>query len=150
PSMQTFPIAPGTLRAAWFILPLLIIPVSVAVLVLGLSLSGMKKARFEVSAQGLRLIGDLYGRTIALADLRGGAARRVELNGEFRPTRRNLGTALPGYRSGWFRLGNGERALLYVTDPTKAVYVPTREGYAVIVSPMDPDAFLTAVRAIAP
>jgi Bacterial PH domain len=148
--MQTFPIAPASLRVVWFVLPLLIIPVSVAVLVLGLSLSGMKKARFEVSSDGLRLSGDLYGRTIPVSDLRGGAAQRVELIDEFRPTRRRVGTALPGYRSGWFTLGNGERALLYVTDPTKVVYVPTRAGYAVMVSPIDPDGFLSAIQSIAP
>ena len=44
----------------------------------------------------------------------------------------------------------GVVTLLYVTDPTKAVYVPARLDYSVIVTPKDPDGFLSAVRAIAP
>ena len=57
-----------------------------------------------------------------------------------------MGTAMRGYRSGWFRLRNGDRALLYLTDQTRAVYVPTTEGYSVLLSPADPDAFLVALR----
>ena len=57
---------------------------------------------------------------------------------------------LGGYRAGWFRLRNGEKALVYVTDPSRVVYIPTTEGYAVMVSPHEPDAFLAAVRSVAP
>ena len=56
-----------------------------------------------------------------------------------------MGTSLPGYRAGWFRLRNGEKALLYVTDPAKAVYVPTQLDYSVIVTPQDPEGFLSAI-----
>jgi hypothetical protein len=59
-----------------------------------------------------------------------------------------MGTALPGYQSGWFRLRNGEKALLYLTDRSRAVYIPTAEGYAVVLSPIDPDGFLTALKAM--
>ena len=62
------------------------------------------------------------------------------------PRLRTLGTGLPGYRAGWFRLRNGEKALLYLTDESRAVYVPTTAGYSVIVSPQDPDAFLAALK----
>ena len=53
---------------------------------------------------------------------------------------------LPGYMSGWFRLGNGEKALVFVTDASHAVYVPTLEGYSVIVSPADPEAFIASLQ----
>ena len=55
---------------------------------------------------------------------------------------------MPGYRSGWFKLEGGERALLYLTDVQRAVYVPTTEGYGVLLSPSDPDAFVAALRAL--
>jgi hypothetical protein len=57
-----------------------------------------------------------------------------------------MGTGLPGYRAGWFRLKNGERALVYLTDDRRAVYVPTTAGYSVLVSPGEPDQFLAALR----
>jgi hypothetical protein len=67
---------------------------------------------------------------------------------ELQPTRRTFGTGLPGYRSGWFRLRNGERALLYLTDEARAVYVPTTAGYSVLLSPRDPDQFVAALRTV--
>ena len=150
--MQIFDIAPATGRTLLFFLPIILVPLVILVVVFAASLSGMKSARFEVSNAGLRLSGDLYGRTIPVGDLLGGSAKRVDLNepSEYRPTRRTLGTGLPGYRAGWFRLRNGEKALLYVTDTSKVVYIPTRAGYAVMLTPGDPDAFLNALRSIAP
>jgi hypothetical protein len=59
-----------------------------------------------------------------------------------------MGTGLPGYRSGWFRLRNGEKALLYLTDTSRAVYVPTTAGYGVLLSPQNPDEFVAALRGI--
>jgi hypothetical protein len=150
--MQIFEIAPAGTRALMFLLPLTLLPIVIVTAVLGASLIGMKSARFEVSPAGLRLRGDLYGRTIPAAELLGGAARRVSVDApsEYQPRRRTIGTGIPGYRAGWFRLRNGEKALLYLTDPTKAVYVPTRAGYAVVVSPVDPDSFIDAIRSVAP
>jgi len=128
-----FQIAPASVRAV-LILPIGLIPVVVVGFVLGASLIGMRSARFEVSAAGLRLRGDLYGKIIPVADLRGGSARLVNMNEstEYQTARRTLGTGLPGYRAGWFRLRNGEKALLHVTDPTRVVYIPTRAGSGVI------------------
>ena len=44
---------------------------------------------------------------------------------------------------------SGEKALVYMTDRTRAVYVPTTAGYSVLVSPADPEAFVSAVRGMA-
>ena len=51
---------------------------------------------------------------------------------------------------GWFRLKNGEKALVSLTDRHRAVYVPTSRGYALLVSPAEPDSFLAALRRVAP
>jgi len=150
--MQSFPIAPANLKALWFLVPLVFIPLLIAAVVVTKSLRGMRSARFDVSAEGLRLSGDFYGRTIPASDLRGGAARRVDVgaDSEFRPRWRTLGSGMPGYSAGWFRLRNGEKSLLYLTDRTKAVYIPTRLDYSVLISPDDPEAFLSAIRSVAP
>lgn len=147
--MQEFVIAPAA-RSVW---ALVLVPTLVLCMVtwlLGASVLASRTARFEVSTAGLRLRGDLYGRLIPLAQLRPGEARRVDLeaDAELRPVRRTWGNGLPGYRSGWFRLRNGSRALLYLTDTNRAVYVPTTAGYDVLLSPRDPDAFLAAIHAL--
>jgi len=147
--MQVFTIAPAGMKPLWVLLPVALILV-VVVSVLALSVWGARGARFELSESGLQLRGDLYGRLIPASSLRTDAARRVDLdaNPGLRPRWRTLGTGLPGYQSGWFRLANGESALLYLTDRRKAVYVPTAFGYSLLISPDDPDAFVSALRAL--
>lgn len=145
---QVFSIAPVAGRAMW---GLAAVPGVILILVVGLlaaAIVGSRSARFEVSADGLRLRGDLYGRVIPTPQLRPGEARRVDfaITPELEPRIRTLGTGLPGYRAGWFRLRNGERALLYLTDRSRAVYIPTSAGYGVLVSPADPDGLVEALR----
>ncbi len=45
-------------------------------------------------------------------------AKQVDLSGdsEYRLRTRTNGTGLPGYQAGWFKLQNGEKALVFVTD----------------------------------
>src|SRR5216684_1893010 len=50
------------------------------------------------------------------------------------------------YAAGWFRLSNGQRALLYGTTWRRVLYVPTNAGYALLVSPEDPDGMLADLR----
>lgn len=146
--MQVFEIAPPGARPLWLIVPVLLLLVGVLIMLVFMTI-GPFRARFEVSEAGLRLRGDLYGRSIPAAVLRVAAARRVDLDGadrDLRPRWRTFGTGLPGYQSGWFRLRNGEKALLYLSDRSKAVFVPTDAGYSLLLSPDRPEEFLSALR----
>jgi hypothetical protein len=145
--MEVFSIAPADTRALWVIG---LIPIVVLLLVgaiLGSSVTGARGSTFEVSSEGLRLKGDWYGRLIPASHLMQGTATRVDFtrSPELTPGRKTMGTGLPGYQAGWFRLRNGERALLYLTDRSKAVYVQTTDGYGVMVSPSEPDKFLASL-----
>jgi hypothetical protein len=104
--------------------------------------------RFEVSAQGLAIRGDLYGRVIPWSALQVASARLVDLDQEpqYRPWLKMNGAGLPGYHSGWFRLKNREKALVFFTRSKLAVYVPTNQGYVVLVSPERPSEFLAAIQ----
>lgn len=146
--MQSFIIAPAGLRPFWLLVPVGIILIGVATLLI-FTLMGSRTARFDVLPSGLRLRGDLYGRLIPAAELRASDARRVDWakDPDLTPRTRTWGTGLPGYQAGWFRLESGEKALLYLTDRQRAVYIPTTRGHAVLLSPADPDAFLKALRA---
>jgi hypothetical protein len=149
--MQEFIIAPAAGRAMWIIAIALGIVLAIVVGVLGAAMLGARSARFDVSRAGLRIRGDLYGRLIPREQLRATEAVRVDFTStpELTPRWRTWGTGLPGYQAGWFRLRNGERALVYLTDRSRAVYVPTTAGYGVLLSPAEPDRFLSMLREVA-
>ncbi|MGB7212597.1 MAG: PH domain-containing protein [Gemmatimonadales bacterium] len=148
-----FPMIPAAANswAGWIFVPIVILAAS-TILLLGRTLYGARHATFELSEQGLVFHGDIWGRRIALADLRGGAARIVDISQEpgLKPARRTMGTALPSYQSGWFRLADGEKALLYLTARDHALYIPTTKGYAVLLSPKDPAGMLAEIQRLAP
>ena len=148
--MQTFQIAPAEFKAMWLIVMILLLVIVLGGGVLVAAVRGSRSSTFEVSSEGLRLRGDLYGRLIPADHVRGNEARRVDfaVSPELRPRRRTMGTGMPGYQAGWFRLQNGDKALVYLTDRSRAVYVPTTEGYAVLLSPADPDRFLSALSSL--
>ena len=145
--MNVFPIAPAESRYLWFLIPVIVILLG-AMALLATSVRGARASRFEIRADGLRLSGDLYGRLVPTAQLRVDQARRVDFarEPELLPKWRRIGTGLPGYQAGWFRLRDGEKALLYLTDRRRAVYIPTTAGYCLLLSPLDPDAFLSQLR----
>jgi len=147
--MNVFPIAPAESRYLWFLIPVVVILLG-AIAVLVTSVRGAQASRFEIRADGLRLDGDLYGRLVPKSQLRVDLARRVDLGRDeaLRPRWRRMGTGLPGYQAGWFRLRNGEKALLYLTDRSRAVYIPTTAGYSLLLSPADPDGFLSRLRGV--
>lgn len=103
---------------------------------------------FEVSAEGLQIHSRVYGRTIPLQSVDAAQTRVVDLERslELRPRVRTNGIGMPGYGAGWFRLRNGERALLFVTDRSRVVYVPTAAGYSVLLSTPDPAGLVDAIR----
>lgn len=148
--MDVFSIVPAASRMMWVLLGATGVVLVLVLGLLGAAVAGARTARFEVSPAGLRLRGDVYGRLIPADQIRAVAARRVDFaaSPELAPRWRTMGTGLPGYRAGWFRLRNGEKALLYLTDSSRAVYVPTTAGYSVLLSPSDPDKFLTSLAAV--
>jgi hypothetical protein len=144
---ETFTIVPASSKVL-----LVVVPVTFACLA-ALLLSGYityssRHVRFEVDKQALHIRGDMYGRDIDLSNLRIADAKLVNLNEavELQPRMRTNGAGLPGYSSGWFRLRDGEKALLFVTERTRVVYIPTSEGYSLLLSVSDADRFLASFK----
>jgi hypothetical protein len=107
---------------------------------------GIGKIALELTASSLEIKGPMYGRSIPRAKLKVSEAKVVDLQGDYLPTSRRNGIGLSSLKFGWFKLGNGEKALLVVGDHKRAVHVPTAEGYSLLLTPSDPEAFLTALR----
>lgn len=109
-----------------------------------------RHVEFELSREGLRIKRDLYGRLIPLSSIVFEKIRTLDLakDGEYRLKWRTNGAGLPGYQAGWFKLRNGEKALVFVTDTRRVVHIPTRDGYSVLLSVPDPGRFVEACRQV--
>jgi hypothetical protein len=146
---QSFSISPA---GAWPLAFLVAVGLLVAVVIggVGRSVLASRTARFEVSERSLTLHGDWWGREVPRESLRVDEARVVDLQQEreLQPVARTFGTGLPGYGSGWFRLRNGERALVYLTNRRRTVIVPTDLGYTILLSPTDPDGLVAALQRV--
>lgn len=106
-----------------------------------------RNTKFEISDQGLRIKGGIYGRFIPREDIAAEQIQTINLTTypEYQPRLRTNGIGLPGYAEGWFRLKNKEKALLFVTDRSNVVYIPTNRGYAVLLSVSNPAEFRQSV-----
>lgn len=122
--------------------------ISVAVLLVllaipaGVALFGLPRGpvTFEASIDGLRITGDPYGRSFRLEELKLDQARSLDLAAEpdFTPTRRTNGIGLPHYQSGWFDTKGAGKALVFVSDWSRVLVIPTTLGYTLILGPENP------------
>ncbi len=144
---ETFSITPTSSA------PLVTIAIISAVLIVLLALFAFigfssRNVKYEVSDSGLNIKGGLYGRFIPKEDIAGGEARIINLDSatELKASIRTNGIGLPGYAAGWFKLKNGEKALLFVTDKSSVVYIPTAQDYSVLLSVSDAEGFYESIK----
>src|SRR4051812_35473452 len=139
-----FPIARGSSSTFWFTAVVVGIAILLPLATLLIPL-WPDRTELEVSDAGIRITGSMYGRLIPLAKL--GDARKLtpEDMPDYRTADRTDGVGLPNYLGGWFRLRNGSRALVFLTDSSRALIVPTTEDYTLLASPGDPDGFLSTL-----
>ena len=147
---EVFPMAASAVKTGW----LTALFGGMLVLWLGLffflnhMIRGAAEAEIALRSGKLVVRGAFYRRDIPLADVDVDGARTEDLGqkGAKSLKWRINGVGLPDLSAGWYGLRDGEKALVFVTDKSRAVYVPTRLGYAVVVSPGDPQRFLAALR----
>jgi len=148
---RAFGIIPATSGAITFIWIICVAIGLILIGVIGLMASMGYQARhatFTVSEQGLRISPGLYSRFIPKEAIVTEEVRVLDLNTEtaYKPKWRVNGAGLPGYNAGWFKLQNKEKALLFVTDRSSVVYIPTTENYSVMLSVSDAGEFAELLR----
>lgn len=145
---EVFTIVPASARPLWFLAAIGALLLSM-LLFFGYVTWSSRATRFEITQAGLSIRGTLYGRSVPWTGLRLEEARIADLgrDADLRLRSRTNGIGLPGYRAGWFGMRSGGRALLFVTDPSRVVVLPTNEGYTLLLSVQQPDAFVRALRA---
>lgn len=144
---EIFTMPPAPPRALWALAG---IAVSLLALVLlfGYFAVASRATRYEISAGGLAVRGTMYGRSLPWSSLAVEEAEVVDLRArrELQPTWRTNGLGLPGYQVGWFRLRRKGKGLIFVTDRSRVVAIPTRLGYTLLLSAKDPHRLLDALR----
>lgn len=143
---QIFTIVPASNGPFWMLAGLTVFLVLLVSMFAWLAYSS-RHIRFELSHKGLSVAGGMYGRTIPIPSLVVEGAKVLDLrrDREYQLRWRTNGAGLPGYSAGWFKLRNGEKALCFITDRKRVVYVPTKDGYSVMMSVDRPDEFVAAL-----
>ncbi len=137
------PASSGPYTAIWII--------SIAVFLILVLVAGMfisfgyqsRHLKYTVNDEGLRISPGLYGRLIPKEDIDTEGIKVLNLNidAEYQLKRRTNGAGLPGFASGWFKLANNEKALVFVTDRSRVVYIPTLRDYTVLLSVQEAEEF---------
>lgn len=143
---KIFPIASLPCIPVWNVLALVLFMLSEPIKFFKEYLAS--RVRLEVNTEGILISGGIYGRSIPKESIIPEGIRFVNLNYDemYKPGMKSSGLHYPFYKEGWYRLKNGERALVFVTDESKTIYIPTKEGYSVLFSLNEPEELLQLLR----
>jgi hypothetical protein len=113
--------------------------------------SMLKRHRIRLDATGLEVVTTFYRQHVAFAELRLDGARvlRLEEHPELKPLLKSNGYAVPGFRSGWFRLRDWQKAFVATSDGERVLWLPTTRGFGLLLQPRDPQRLLDRLRELA-
>lgn len=111
----------------------------------------LKRHRLQLDADGIEIATTFYTQRVAFADIDLDSARmlRLDEHPELKPLLKSNGYALPGFRSGWFRLRNWQKAFVATSDGDRVLWLPTRRGFGLLLQPRDPQRLLQRLRELA-
>lgn len=103
--------------------------------------------RYNLDSESLAIRDLFYPVTVKAADVDVERVRVVDfsVDADWRPMARTNGFANSHYRSGWFRVANGEKVRMYRADGTRLVLIPARSA-PVLLEVQDPDRFVEELR----
>ena len=108
-----------------------------------------KNPNAVLGTDGLKVKASFINKTWPLAALQRDSIRMLNLdeNDGLKPRWRILGVSLPGLNSGLFKLRNGEKAHIYITQKQKVVYIPTQKG-SILLSLEKPREFIDTLQGL--
>lgn len=112
----------------------------------------MRRHRVDIDQDGLEIATTFYKRRHGWNELRLAQARVVDLDEHagLRPLLKTNGTALPGLKSGWFRLRNRRKALVAIAGGRRVLHLPTGAGHDLLLQARQPQALQQRLRELAP
>lgn len=110
----------------------------------GLLDRAMRRHRLSLTPSMLEVKTSFYSDKVALSEMMLDQARVIDLDEhvELRPRVKTNGYALPGFKSGHFRLKNGQKAFVAIAGERRALWIPTLRGKGLLLQPHQPDALL--------
>ena len=111
----------------------------------------LRRHRIVLGPQTIEIATTFHRRSLALAGLQLAEARVVDLGErtDLKPLLKTNGTGLPGFKSGWFRLRNRRKAFVAMTTGPRVLWLPTHNGYDLLLQPRQPQALLDRLREMA-
>lgn len=127
---------------------LIAIGVSICAVVFHVSLN---RRSVRLDAAQLQVTAGLHRHRVAAAALDLEHARVVDLaeHTELAPRIHTGGLSLPGYKAGWFRTRQWRKVFCLVTARQRVLWLPERDGSAVLLSLEKPEVLLERLRAVA-
>lgn len=124
--------------------------VVIAALGIGLGLAFFRR-RVEFDGSVLDVRSTMYRRRVPVAQLQLDRAEVVDLGRDRRYAIRfkTNGYSMPGFHSGHFRLQGGGKGFALVTDRSRVLVLPVRDGSTLLLSLERPQALLDALRKVA-
>ena len=131
----------------WFHIGPLMVLIASAVLVAII----IHRRRVTLTDAVLKISAGLNTQTVAIDQLDLGNARIVDLDThpDLRPWMKSMGTALPGLKDGHFRLRDGRKAFVLMTERHRLLVLPRRDGKLILLSMEKPQALLSALNELA-
>lgn len=175
PKPRTFELSSVGASAKWIFALITLLPIAIALLILwndgmawrempgwalglliglgpallvGAAMS-VRNPTARLGPDGLKIRVSFVNKTWALASMDRAGAKLVNLENskDLRPKWKLWGAAMPGLSSGIFKLHNGEKAHVYITDKTQVVYIPTGSG-PILLSLQRPKDFIAALQGL--
>jgi hypothetical protein len=123
-----------------------------SIVLVGAGLSWMVRRRhIRLDNRELRITATLYTHKVAVEAIDLAQARVVSLDEHthLKPRLKTNGFSLPGFHAGHFRLRNLTKAFCLITDRTRVLLLPLRDGGQILLSPEKPRALLERLRELA-
>ena len=111
----------------------------------------MHRHRLQLSPLALDIKTSFYSTSVPLSELILDQARVIDLHErtDLNPGRKSNGYDIAGFKSGHFRLKNGEKAFVAIAGERRALWLPTTRGKGLLLQPQQPDALLKHLRELA-
>lgn len=105
----------------------------------------------RLQGTALRVRSTMFNARTEIASIDLAHARVVDLaeHTELAPGRKLFGYGLPGFKSGHFRMRNGQRAFCLLTDASRVLALPLRDGRWLLLSPEQPRQLLQDLQRLA-
>jgi hypothetical protein len=109
------------------------------------------RRHIRLNNRELRIIATFYTRKVAVEAIDLARARVMSLDEhtEFKPRFKTNGFSVPGFHAGHFRLRNLSKAFCLITDRTRVLSLPLRDGGLILLSPEKPHILLDRLRELA-